>query len=193
MTKNIILFASGNGSNVEQICRFFEQDQTISVVSIYTNNPNAGVIQRMQPFGITVRVFDKSSFTDGTLLSQVRALHPDLIVLAGFLWKIGSDWVSTFAKKIINIHPALLPKYGGKGMYGMHVHQAVKDNKESKTGITIHYVNEAYYEGAILFQEEVALSDEDTPETIATKVHSLEHLHFAPVISRLLNPPSNGV
>ena len=91
MTKNIILFASGNGSNVEQICRFFEQDQTISVVSIYTNNPNAGVIQRMQPFGITVRVFDKSSFTDGTLLSQVRALHPDLIVLAGFLWKIGSD------------------------------------------------------------------------------------------------------
>ena len=173
MTKNIILFASGNGSNVEQICRFFEQDQTISVVSIYTNNPNAGVIQRMQPFGITVRVFDKSSFTDGTLLSQVRALHPDLIVLAGFLWKIGSDWVSTFAKKIINIHPALLPKYGGKGMYGMHVHQAVKDNKESKTGITIHYVNEAYDEGAILFQEEVALSDEDTPETIATKVHSL--------------------
>jgi phosphoribosylglycinamide formyltransferase-1 len=123
MTKRIILFASGNGSNVEQICHFFEQDKLVSIAAVYSNNPKAGVIQRMEPFGINVKVFDKKSFIDGTLLGEIISLNPDLIILAGFLWKIGSEWTASFPQKIINIHPALLPSYGGKGMYGMNVHK----------------------------------------------------------------------
>lgn len=186
MTKKIILFASGNGSNVENICQFFEQDADVDVLAVYSNNPKAGVIQRLQPYGLAVTVFDKTDFTNGTLLKQIQKKQPDLIVLAGFLWKIGLDWVLTFPNKIINIHPALLPKYGGKGMYGQHVHQAVKDNKETETGITIHFVNEAYDQGTILFQEKVALNPEDTQEEIAAKVHQLEYLHFPEVISNLI-------
>ena len=125
----------------------------------------------MEPFGINVKVFDKKSFIDGTLLGEIISLNPDLIILAGFLWKIGSEWTASFPQKIINIHPALLPSYGGKGMYGMNVHKAVKENKASKTGITIHYVNNEYDQGGIIFQEEVSLDQEDSPEEIAGKVH----------------------
>src|SRR6056300_209795 len=191
MTKRIILFASGNGSNVEQICHFFEQDKLVSIAAVYSNNPKAGVIQRMEPFGINVKVFDKKSFIDGTLLGEIISLNPDLIILAGFLWKIGSEWTASFPQKIINIHPALLPSYGGKGMYGMNVHKAVKENKASKTGITIHYVNNEYDQGGIIFQEEVSLDQEDSPEEIAGKVYKLEHLYFAPVISKLLRKSEN--
>ena len=193
MTKRIILFASGNGSNVEEICRFFEQDLSVTVVAVLTNNLNAGVIQRVKQFGLKAEVFNKADFTEGGLLKKVIDLKPDLIVLAGFLWKIGNDWVNTFPNKILNIHPALLPKYGGKGMYGHHVHKAVKANGERVTGITIHYVNEAYDEGAIIFQEEVQLTDEDRVEDIAIKVHTLEHRHFPSVIDQLLKKESNEV
>ncbi|MDA7808046.1 phosphoribosylglycinamide formyltransferase [Flavobacteriaceae bacterium] len=187
MKQRIVLLASGNGSNVENICRFFESNSSIEIAGVYTNNPKAGVIQRLQPLDIQVKVFERNSFLDGTLLSEIQSLKPDLIVLAGFLWKITKDWVQAFPNQIINIHPALSPKYGGKGMYGGYVHQAVKENRESETGITIHYVNEAYDEGAIIFQKKVSLHPNDSTETIATKVHQLEYAYFPKVINSLLN------
>lgn len=187
MKQRIVLLASGNGSNVENICRFFEHNLKVEIAGIYTNNPKAGVIQRLQPLMLHVEVFDKNAFQDGTLLSQIQSQQPTLIVLAGFLWKMGQDWVRAFPDKIVNIHPALLPKYGGKGMYGQHVHQAVKDNSETETGITIHYVNEAYDEGAIIFQKKVSLQPDDSTEEIAAKVHQLEYVYFPKVIHSLLN------
>ena len=162
MKKRIILFASGNGSNAVNICQYFEHVKNIDVTEVYTNNSKARVINKLTFFGIKTNVFNKVAFTDGELLSEIKSKKPSLIVLAGFLWKIGSDWVKEFSNKIINIHPALLPKYGGKGMYGTHVHQVVKENRETETGITIHYVNEAYYEGEIIFQAKVTIEIEDS-------------------------------
>lgn len=187
MKKRIILFASGNGSNAVNICQYFEHVQNIDVTEVYTNNSKARVINKLTFFGIKTNVFNKVAFTDGELLSEIKSKKPNLIVLAGFLWKIGSDWVKEFSNKIINIHPALLPKYGGKGMYGTHVHQAVKENHESETGITIHYVNEAYDEGEVIFQAKVTIENEDSIETIASKVHELEKANFPKVIQNLLN------
>ena len=187
MKKRIILFASGNGSNAVSICQYFEHVQNIDVTEVYTNNSKARVINKLTFFGIKTNVFNKVAFTDGELLSEIKSKKPNLIVLAGFLWKIGSDWVKEFSNKIINIHPALLPKYGGKGMYGIHVHQAVKENHETETGISIHYVNEAYDEGEIIFQAKVTIENEDTIEIIASKVHELEQTNFPKVIQNLLN------
>lgn len=187
MKKRIILFASGNGSNAVNICQYFEHVQNIDVTEVYTNNSKARVINKLTFFGIKTNVFNKVAFTDGELLSEIKSKKPNLIVLAGFLWKIGSDWVKEFSNKIINIHPALLPKYGGKGMYGKHVHQAVKENHETETGITIHYVNEAYDEGEVIFQAKVTIENEDSIETIASKVYELEQANFPKVIQNLLN------
>ena len=187
MKKRIILFASGNGSNAVNICQYFEHVQNIDVTEVYTNNSKARVINKLTFFGIKTNVFNKVAFTDGELLSEIKSKKPSLIVLAGFLWKIGSDWVKEFSNKIINIHPALLPKYGGKGMYGKHVHQAVKENHETETGITIHYVNEAYDEGEVIFQAKVTIENEDSIEIIASKVHELEKANFPKVIQNLLN------
>ena len=187
MKKRIILFASGNGSNAVNICKYFEHIQNIDVTEVYTNNSKARVINKLTFFGIKTNVFNKVAFTDGELLSEIKSKKPNLIVLAGFLWKIGSDWVKEFSNKIINIHPALLPKYGGKGMYGKHVHQAVKENHETETGITIHYVNEAYDEGEVIFQAKVTIEIEDSIEIIASKVHELEQANFPKVIQNLLN------
>ena len=187
MKKRIILFASGNGSNAVNICQYFEHVQNIDVTEVYTNNSKARVINKLTFFGIKTNVFNKVAFTDGELLSEIKSKKPNLIVLAGFLWKIGSDWVKEFSNKIINIHPALLPKYGGKGMYGTHVHQVVKENRETETGITIHYVNEAYDEGEVIFQAKVTIENEDSIETIASKVHELEKANFPKVIQNLLN------
>ena len=190
MKKRIILFASGNGSNAVNICQYFENVQNIDVTEVYTNNSKARVINKLTFFGIKTNVFNKVAFTDGELLSEIKSKKPNLIVLAGFLWKIGSDWVKEFSNKIINIHPALLPKYGGKGMYGTHVHQVVKENRETETGITIHYVNEAYDEGEIVFQAKVTIENEDSIEIIASKVHELEQANFPKVIQNLLNKDS---
>ena len=187
MKKRIILFASGNGSNAVNICQYFEHVKNIDVTEVYTNNSKARVINKLTFFGIKTNVFNKVAFTDGELLSEIKSKKPSLIVLAGFLWKIGSDWVKEFSNKIINIHPALLPKYGGKGMYGTHVHQAVKENHETETGITIHYVNEAYDEGEVIFQAKVTIEIEDSIEIIASKVHELEQANFPKVIQNLLN------
>ena len=187
MSQKIILFASGNGSNAENIFRFFENKKNVDVLTVYTNRSKAGIINRFKPLGINVEVFKRKSFINGSLLKNVINQNPDLIILAGFLWKFGSDWIEAFDKKIINIHPSLLPKYGGKGMYGDHVHKAVKENCESETGITIHYINELYDEGAIIFQEKVKLDKDDNLEDISYKVKKLEHKYFPTVIKNLLN------
>ena len=187
MNQKIILFASGNGSNAENIFRFFKNKKNVDVLTVYTNRSKAGIINRFRPLGINVEVFNRKSFINGSLLKNVINQNPDLIILAGFLWKFGSDWVEAFNKKIINIHPSLLPKYGGKGMYGDYVYKAVKENCESETGITIHYINEFYDEGAIIFQEKVKLDKDDNLEDISYKTQKLEHKYFPKVIKDLLS------
>ena len=187
MNQKIILFASGNGSNAENIFRFFEKNNNVDVLTVYTNNSKARVINRFKPLGINVEVFNRKSFISGSLLKNVINQNPDLIILAGFLWKFGSDWIEAFNKKIINIHPSLLPKYGGIGMYGDNVYKAVKENCESETGITIHYINEFYDEGAIIFQEKVKLDKDDNLEDISYKTKKLEYKYFPKVIKDLLS------
>jgi len=188
IVKRIVLLASGSGTNVENIIRYFDQKENpmVQVVMVMTNNPSAGVLKRVAPYKVSTHVFDKISLNNGRLLDQMAQLKPDLIVLAGFLWKIPKDMVEAFPQKIINIHPALLPKYGGKGMYGERVHQAVKVAGEIETGITIHYVNPHYDEGAIIFQARIEIDREDSPQQIAQKVHQLEYLHYPSVIRKLL-------
>jgi phosphoribosylglycinamide formyltransferase-1 len=188
IVKRIVLLASGSGTNVENIIRYFDQKENpmVRVVMVMTNNPSAGVLKRVAPYKVSTHVFDKISLNNGRLLDQMAQLKPDLIVLAGFLWKIPKDMVEAFHQKIINIHPALLPKYGGKGMYGERVHQAVKEAGEIETGITIHYVNPYYDEGAIIFQARIEIDREDSPQQIAQKVHQLEYLHYPSVIRKLL-------
>ena len=185
--KEIVLLASGSGSNVENIIRYFEVHPTIRVSCVLTNNANAKVIERCKRLQVPLFYFNRSAFSkSATVLKLLESLHPSLIVLAGFLWKIPEHIILSFPNQIINIHPALLPKYGGKGMYGAKVHQAVYDNREKETGITIHYVNEEYDEGAIISQEKTVLNKKDTPETIAQKVHELEYQHYPIVIEKLI-------
>ena len=186
MNKKIILLASGNGSNVENICHFFKQNLEVQIIGVYTNNPDAGVLERIKPFGLNGYIFNKTTFTNGDVLKEIKKQQPDLIVLAGFLWKIGIDWIDAFPLKIINIHPALLPKYGGKGMYGSHVHKAVKENNDKETGITIHYVSKYYDKGVFISQNKVALTITDTIYDIEAKVRALEQEYFPKVINSLL-------
>jgi len=184
---NIVLFASGSGTNVENIVNFFKNDQDTQISMILTNNPKAYVIQRAEKLGIPVRVFNRDDFyKNNTIIDLLKKIKPDLIILAGFLWLIPENMIKAFPDKIINIHPALLPKYGGKGMYGSKVHEAVVANKEKESGITIHYVNERYDEGNIIFQAKCEVLPTDTPDDVANKVHGLEYKHFPRVIARLL-------
>jgi len=184
--KKIVIFASGSGTNAENIIKYFLNSSKAKVVSVLTNNPSAKVIERASKFSIPTRIFSKQELNEGFLLQEINQIQPDLIVLAGFLLKVPQNLIDAYPNKIINIHPALLPKFGGKGMYGMHIHQAVVSHKEKETGITIHYVNENYDEGAIIFQSSVALTSEDTPEDVAVKIHELEQKHFPTVINSLL-------
>ncbi len=186
--KKIVLFASGNGTNAENIIRYFQQkEKNISIAGVFTNNNNAGVIKRAGNLNITVSIFNKEDMTSGKLLSQLIMINPDLIVLAGFMLKIPKSLILAFPSRIINIHPALLPLYGGKGMYGSHVHKAVIEAKEKESGITIHYVNEEYDAGDIIFQAKVPVLEEDSPETLAEKIHNLEYRYFPEIIEKLLN------
>ena len=169
--KRIILFASGSGTNVENIINYFNVNTEVEIVTVFTNNPKAGLIDRISSSKIPTKIFNKVELKNGTVNDQIRILDPDLIVLAGFLLKIPLHFTSTFKGKIINIHPALLPKYGGKGMYGNRVHQSVKESGDQQTGITIHYVNEHYDQGLIIFQAKVEISAEDSIEKIIKKVH----------------------
>ena len=181
-----MIFASGSGTNAENIIRYFDGCNLAKVVKVFTNKADAQVIQRAKNFNISTEIFSKNNLETGKVLQEINTIQPDLIVLAGFLLKFPETIVAAYPDKIINIHPALLPKYGGKGMFGMHVHKAVVHNKEQETGITIHYVNENYDEGNSIFQKEVAVLISDTPELVAAKIHELEQEYFPIVIEKLL-------
>ncbi|MCU0415622.1 MAG: phosphoribosylglycinamide formyltransferase [Cytophagaceae bacterium] len=181
-TQNIALFASGSGTNVQAIAEYFKDRTDVRIVLIATNNPNAYVIERAKNLNIPCTVFTRADFYDSSLLvEELKQLKVDWVILAGFLWLIPSYFVQAFPN-MLNIHPALLPSFGGKGMYGMKVHEAVKATGAVSTGITIHRVNEQYDEGAIVFQASCPVAPEDTPETIAAKVHALEYAHYARII-----------
>lgn len=191
--KKIIVFASGSGTNAENIIKYFSNIEIAKVVSVFTNNASAKVIERAKNHQIPVEIFEKNELLERNVLQKLQKIDPDLIVLAGFLLKFPENIIEQYPNKIINIHPALLPKYGGKGMYGMHIHRAIVNNKEKETGISIHYVNENYDEGGIIFQQNVVLTDEDTPETVAEKIHELEQKHFPEIIHRILEDSDSKI
>jgi len=186
--KRIVIFASGSGTNAENLIKFFHNRENASVIQVLTNNPHAKVLERAKKLKVSALSFNKIAFTQtDDVLHLLNSNKPDLIVLAGFLWKFPESILKHFPNKVINIHPALLPKYGGKGMYGKHVHEAVVANRESETGITIHYVNEHYDDGAIIFQSKCNIHENDSAQDIANKIHDLEMEHFPKVVEALLN------
>ena len=188
--KRIAIFASGSGSNAQKIIEYFADNKNIIVDSVWTNNPSAYVLERAKKCGIDSFIFSREEFKSTLFVVQkLKNRNINLIVLAGFLWLIPSNLIQNF--RIINIHPALLPKYGGKGMYGMNVHQAVVENKEIESGISIHFVNEKYDEGEIIFQAVCPVLPSDSPEDVAEKVHQLEYKHFPEVIEKVLINTSN--
>lgn len=185
--KHIALFASGSGSNAEKIADYFADNTEVTVSLILSNNSKAGVIDRARRLHIPVLLFDRTTFyTTSQITELLLNQHIDLIVLAGFMWLMPADLVRAFPNKIINIHPALLPKFGGKGMYGHFVHEAVAAAGETESGITIHYVNEHYDEGQIIFQASCPVAPSDTPDDIARSVQALEHIHYPRVIAGVL-------
>jgi len=186
--KNIAIFASGSGTNAENIIKYFANHPSIRVAVVLSNNPKAGVHERAKKLGVPSFTFSREDFAQGSpVLKTLAEYHVDFIVLAGFLNIISEAFLNAYPEKVINIHPALLPKHGGKGMYGMRVHEAVVAAKEKKTGITIHYINEYYDDGKIIFQATCPVSAKDTPEMVAEKVHALEYEHFPQVIEKLLS------
>ena len=184
--KRIVVFASGSGTNAENIIKFFNHTKTAKVTKVLCNNEHAKVFDRCKELNVSCLYFKRNEFSTSNIVLNMIKEDADFIVLAGCLWKIPQNIIDAFPKKIINIHPALLPKYGGKGMYGMNVHRAVKENKEKETGITIHYVNANYDEGAIIFQAKTTLLSVDSPEIIAEKIHYLEQKHFPKVIEDVI-------
>ena len=185
--KKIVVFASGSGTNAENIIKYFAKTKTGNVVAVFTNNRNARVLERAKTYELPAKIFSKEQLFEGEVLRKLNEIQPDLIVLAGFLLKLPANIIAAYPDKIINIHPALLPKYGGTGMYGMHIHKAIVANKENETGITIHFVNENYDEGNIIFQQNVVLAGDETPEEVAHKIHDLEQKYFPTVIEEILN------
>ena len=180
---NLAIFASGNGTNAEAIINYFKDHQDIQVGGLLSNNPNAYAIQRAQNHFIPHMVVNRTEFKNpAVVLEQLDHWSIDAIILAGFLWLIPEYLIVRFQDRILNIHPALLPKFGGKGMYGSHVHQAVLASGEKETGITIHLVNQHYDEGEIIFQKSCQVNEDDTQETLAAKVHQLEHKYYPAVI-----------
>lgn len=185
--KNIAIFASGGGSNARRIMEHFKHSEKGRVALVVCNKPAAGVIGIAHEFDVPVKLINRQQFYDSTeLLDVLQEYHIEFIALAGFLWLIPTYLVQAYPRKIVNIHPALLPEYGGKGMYGMHVHQAVKAAGERESGPTIHYVNEHYDEGDIIFQTATALAPDDTPDMIAHKVLELEHKFYPLIIEQCL-------
>lgn len=181
----IAILASGSGTNAEEIFKFFKDHPRIQVVTLLSNNPQAYALERAKKYGVPTLVFDRKEFRESSLVSDWLKQHQVThLVLAGFLWLIPENLIRTYPGRIINIHPALLPKFGGKGMYGMKVHEAVKAAGETETGITIHEVNEHYDEGRILFKAICPVKSEDSPEDIAKKVHQLEYAHYPSLIEQ---------
>ena len=186
MSKRIALFASGSGSNVENIIQYFKGTDIFEFPVVICNKPNAFVHERAKALNVPSVNFTRDEFSTGEKIVEcLQHYRIDYIVLAGFLLKVPDVLVAMFPEKIINIHPALLPKHGGRGMYGMHVHQAVVDGGDKESGITIHYVNEHYDEGNIIFQARCVVDPTDSPEQVAHKVHELEYEHFPRVIESL--------
>ncbi|NJB81346.1 phosphoribosylglycinamide formyltransferase [Wenyingzhuangia aestuarii] len=182
----IAILASGSGSNAENIAHYFSDDKNVKITYILSNKRDAFVLERAKKLGINSQVFSNKEMKEQVDLLNLLKVEADFIILAGFLLKVPENIIEAFPNKIINIHPALLPNYGGKGMYGMHVHNAIKENKETETGITIHFVNENYDEGAIIYQAKTEVLPEDTAEDIAKKVHQLEYEHFPRVIKETI-------
>ncbi len=183
--QQIAIFASGTGSNARKIIEYFADHPTVRVSLVVSNRSTAPVLDMAAENGVPTLVISRSNFYESEDILQALATI-ELVVLAGFLWLIPPYLVKAFPQRIVNIHPALLPKYGGKGMYGMNVHRAVSEAQEATSGMTIHYVNEVYDEGQIIFQASCQLVPGEAAENIAKKVLSLEHQHFAPVIEQLL-------
>jgi phosphoribosylglycinamide formyltransferase-1 len=182
----LVILASGSGSNAENIVHHLKNSKKITVNSILTNKKDAKVLERAHKLNIPSQYFSRKDFLEGeTVLSYLKE-NADYIILAGFLLKVPENIIKTFPDRIINIHPALLPKFGGKGMYGMNVHNAVKEQGETQTGITIHFVNENYDEGATIFQATTPVSLEDTPNDIANNIHKLEYANFPRVIEETI-------
>ncbi len=185
--KNIAIFASGNGTNAERIISYFKESELAQVDVVLTNKIDAGVIERAHSLFVDVHVFARDDFYNSNkILDIIAKYNIDLIVLAGFLWLVPENILDKYENSIVNIHPALLPAYGGKGMYGARVHEAVIAAGDDKSGITIHKVNKLYDDGQIIFQAEVKIDSNETPDSLAGKIHLLEYEHFPEVIERLL-------
>jgi phosphoribosylglycinamide formyltransferase-1 len=183
----IAIFASGSGSNAENIANYFKSSTDIGVALILSNKQDAYVHERAKKLGIPSFTFTKAEFADGTeILEILREYEIDFIVLAGFLLKVSKSLLEAYPGRIVNIHPALLPKHGGKGMYGDRVHQAVLDAGETESGITIHYINEHYDEGSIIYQVSCEVQRGDTCDILANRVHALEYAHFPKVIEAII-------
>ncbi|MBI9055602.1 MAG: phosphoribosylglycinamide formyltransferase [Bacteroidales bacterium] len=184
----IAIFASGSGTNAENIIKTCKENKKIEITTIFSNNKNAYVLQRAVNHNIKHYIFSRTEFFDSQeILALLKEDNIDFIVLAGFLWLIPEYLINAYPNKIINIHPALLPKYGGKGMYGMNVHKAIVENKEKETGITIHYVNREYDKGNIIFQAKCNVLPTDSANDIAKKVHELEYTHFPRIINDVVS------
>ena len=186
--KKIAIFASGSGTNAQQIMSHFKNHPAGEVALVLSNKPDAYVLERAKTFHIPTHVFDRTSFYDTTEVLEV--LHEkgvSLVALAGFLWLVPVYLIRAYPDRIINIHPALLPAYGGKGMYGRHVHEAVINNGDTESGISIHYVNEKYDAGMIIMQAKCEVKEDDTPESLAERIHHLEHQYYPEVIEQLLS------
>lgn len=187
MKKNIAIFASGSGSNAEVIIRFFKEHPKARVALVLSNNENAFVLTRAQQLDVPVKVFNRATFYESREVDAVLEEHNiDFIVLAGFMWLFPERIIARFPGKILNIHPALLPKYGGKGMYGDRVHKAVVQAGESYSGITIHFVNEEYDKGEMVFQTKCPIDENETAESLAAKIHRLEHFHYPRIIEKCI-------
>jgi len=188
MRTKIALFCSGSGSNAQKIMDYFKDSNTVEVAILMANKAGAFALERAKKMNIPTNIFDRKDFYESNdVLNELKDRGVEWVILAGFLWLIPESLIETYPNKIINIHPALLPKYGGKGMYGFNVHKAVVTNKEKESGITIHYVNKNYDEGEFIFQASCSLDPLDSPEEVAKKVLQLEHEHFPKVIDKLIN------
>jgi phosphoribosylglycinamide formyltransferase-1 len=186
--KRIAIFASGSGTNAQKIIEHFQENEQVEVSLVLTNNEEAFVLKRASDLKVPGYVFNRTMFYDTNEVHDIlRDVGVDFIVLAGFLWLVPSNLLTSWAGRIVNIHPALLPKFGGKGMYGDRVHKAVIEAGEMETGITIHYVNEVYDDGEVIFQEKFDILPDDTPESIAERIHVLEHKHFPRVVEELVS------
>ncbi len=187
MKKHIAIFASGSGSNAQKLMEHFKRNNDAEISLVLTNNPEAYVLQRADSFEIPTHTFDKQEFYEtDDVIDLLKNLNVDLIVLAGFLWLIPQNMLNVFKDRIVNIHPSLLPAYGGKGMYGDKVHKAILDAKEKEGGITIHHVNEKFDEGEHIYQARYKIEDSDTLEIVKFKGQQLEHLHYPRIVENLV-------